>query len=200
MVSAAWVWLTLFGLPDSSRPGVWRWISTEVQANKICGRISVKTIEWPAFVILQESVAVETWREVRRVFIDRWTLPKEYSLCWNGGQIGKKVRFVITLSTRPKPSYFVLWEGYPWGRIPLPPVIHFRETKPPALHLDFPDPGQYVMRCYNRFGEEVFTIPFDLTHPTQFDYMLPPQMRGNYLIQVYSLELKRVVAEKGIRL
>lgn len=94
----------------------------------------------------------------------------------------------------------VLYEGYPWGAPPKPTRIDFELAQTPLLRLHLPEPGHYVLRCYNRFGEEVFTIPIESPYACEKLYAFPKSLRGAFLVRLCEVHRGQVLAEKSVSL
>ncbi len=131
---------------------------------------------------------VETPQAVRKlvskVRVDRWALPKTYEL-YDGvkGQTGWSYEVVwepATSAVRPS----VLGTYWPYGQLPPPPRLHVEDAERGLLRCDFSEVGTYLMRGYNSFGEEVFTMSIEVAQKGPKRYQLPALPRGRYLVRI----------------
>ena len=170
-----------------------------VRGGGVCFPLTVMQSDRPLYVWLQAQDPDGSWREVQRVLIDKWSLPKATELCMQGGRIGTRVRLVLGGLSASAPKV-VVYEGFPWGQLPPPPAVHWVEGSPPLLQISFAEAGQYLLRCYNRYGEEVFTLPLMASGKEESRYAFPASLRGFFLVQLYDLARSKVLWEKTIRL
>ncbi|MCX7606564.1 MAG: hypothetical protein N2170_04775 [Bacteroidia bacterium] len=177
----------------------YEWRGAVQEEQRFCIRIRIQQADRPVWLVLQEALPGGGWQESRKVYVDRWDLPKDCSLCKEGGMPGQRIRFVLQGPTA-RGGQLVIYEGYPWGRPPTPPSVEIESSSPPRLRVYFADAGQYLLRCYNRFGEEVFTVPIEVSVSTEMRYELPERLRGLYLIRVQDAIIGKVIAEKPLRL
>lgn len=195
------VWLGLISLwLSDSIPGiVYQWMGLSETKDGICAVVRIQAASRPLYFVWQESSTGGAWVDIQRVNIDRWALPGEYRICRSQGQPGSKVRLVLRGLTSQSPQA-ILYEGYLWGEPPLPPEISIENGKPYILRVVLSSAGAYILRAYNRFGEEIFTIPVEATSSQEFKYFLPEAIRGALLIQLYSLSSRQILIEKAFRL
>ncbi|MCS6790432.1 MAG: hypothetical protein NZ580_05585 [Bacteroidia bacterium] len=175
----------------------WKGIATD--ASQACLQVELIRSDRPFYVILQESTQTGKWQEKNRLLIDRWSLPRAVELCILGKERGRKVRVLVSGITSSAPTY-TIYEGYPWGPPPASPTMRIEGSSPRLLRLYIPTEGSYLLRCYNRVGEEVFTLPIQVAQPKEFLYTLPDQLKGSYLLQIYSIDAHKNLAEKPITL
>lgn len=194
-----WLWLVFLWLPDSLPGTLYRWLGLSERAEGLCAAVSVQSTNRPLYFIWQEHAGGGSWMDIQRIRIDRWELPRDYRICCAQGQPGKKVRVVLRGLTAQSPQ-IVLYEGYPWGEPPAPSEISVETGKPCVLRVAVGSAGAYVLRAFNRFGEEVFTIPVEALSSQEFKYSLPETIRGALLVQLYSVSHRKVLAEKSFRL
>ncbi len=143
-------------------------------------------------VLYRRLPGMNGWSEIQKVYIDRWVLPKEYSL-------DDKVRGEIGW------SYRVVWRSanteseigtyYPYGRMPLPPRINQEKPDSPILRCTFFEPGKFLLRGYNSYGEEVFTLPIEVSGACVERYQLPPLRKGRYLVRLLEPQSSVSLAE-----
>lgn len=193
-----WLWVSLF-LSDTLVGVQYQWLGLRDVGDELCGEVQILATDRPLLLVWQEAASEGRWTEVKRVQVDRWAKGKKYSICRNGGASGTKVR-VILRGITSQSSQVVLYEGTPWGAPILPPDISLERGDTPIIRISIPSPGAYVLRAFNRFGEEVFTIPVELHAPQELKYAVPSSLQGSFLIQVYSVNSQRVVVEKPLRI
>jgi hypothetical protein len=169
------------------------------EGQRVCFRIRIKESDKPLYAILEERLPGKGWQETQRLFIDKWSLPREVSLCVRGQVPGLQARIVLQGPTA-QAGRTVVDEVFPWGEPALPPELEVVESKPPILQVQFLQAGTYLLRCYNRFGEEVFTIPLEAQPGSKLSYSFPSTLQGAFLIQLYDLLQGRVMVEKVLRL
>lgn len=175
------------------------WKGVAIRESQTCLQVALLQSDRPFYIILQESTQTGKWQEKNRLFIDRWSLPRTVEMCVAGKEQGKKVRILATGITSSGPVC-PIYEGYPWGPPPASPIIQVEGDSPRLLRLYIPTEGSYLLRCYNRVGEEVFTLPIQVAQPKEFLYTLPHQLKGSYLLQIYSIDAHKNLAEKPISL
>lgn len=175
------------------------WKGVIADESRACLRVELLQSDRPFYVILQESTHTAKWQEKNRLLIDRWSLPRLVEMCVSGKEQGKKVRILASGIAASGPVY-TIYEGYPWGPPPLSPTIRVEGDSPRLLRIYVPTEGSYLLRCYNRVGEEVFTLPIQVTQPKELLYTLPTQLKGSHLLQIYSIDAHRNLAEKPITL
>ncbi|MEN3041616.1 MAG: hypothetical protein ABDH66_08795 [Bacteroidia bacterium] len=188
-------WLWIFLLADSLVGSRYVWKGLTPASSGFCAEVVIEYADRILLFAWQESTGVNQWVTVEKIQVDRSDVPKVYRLCRKRGLLGQKVRIVLSTLTKSGPKS-ILYEGYPWGEPPPPPVITLETGKPSLLHIGFPVAGKYVLRAFNRFGEEIFTIPIDLSEPQELTFTIPSVLRGAFLIQLYNIVLQKVVAEK----
>ncbi|MCX7651692.1 MAG: hypothetical protein N2200_02340 [Bacteroidia bacterium] len=183
-----------------SLPGIsYEWKGLTSASKGLCTEVLIKAADRILLISWQESTGTNQWTTLEEVRVDRGELPKSYQLCRKHGRLGQKVRIVLSTLSKSGPRV-ILYEGYPWGEPPSPPIITLKTGKPSLLYIDFPNAGKYIIRAFNRFGEEIFTIPLDIAAPQQVAYTWPPILRGTFLIRLYDIMLQQVVAEKTFAL
>lgn len=143
-------------------------------------------------VLYRRLPGMNGWSEIQKVYIDRWVLPKEYSL-------DDKVRGEIGW------SYRVVWRSanteteigtyYPYGRMPVPPRINQEKPNSPILRCTFFESGKFLLRGYNSYGEEVFTLPIEVSGACVERYQLPPLRKGRYLVRLLEPQSSVSLAE-----
>mgnify|MGYP001087859217 CR=1 FL=1 len=143
-------------------------------------------------VLYRRLPGMNGWGEIQKVYVDRWVLPKEYSL-------EDKVRGEIGW------SYRVVWRSanteteigtyYPYGRLPVPPRIHQEKPESRVLQCTFFEPGKFLLRGYNSYGEEVFTLPIEISEACVERYQLPPLRKGRYLVRLLEPQSSVSLAE-----
>ncbi len=143
-------------------------------------------------VLYRRLPGMNGWGEIEKVYVDRWVLPKEYSL-------EDKVRGEIGW------SYRVVWRSanteteigtyYPYGRLPVPPRIHQEKPESRVLQCTFFEPGKFLLRGYNSYGEEVFTFPIEISEACVERYQLPPLRKGRYLVRLLEPQSSVSLAE-----
>lgn len=189
-----------FALSDSLTGLDCRWEGPFYEERGLCFSVEVKKVDRLVYVLLLEQRPGEGWREGSRHWVDRWALPQKKRLCLAEGPAGTRVRLVVRGLSAQAPQS-VLYEGFPWGELPEPPSLEILQGRPdPLLTLYFPVPGRYLLRCYNRFGEEVFTLPFHPAPREKVQYALPKSLKGMYLFQLYDLSASKVLVEKSVKL
>ncbi|MCS7189503.1 MAG: hypothetical protein NZ933_06850 [Bacteroidia bacterium] len=171
----------------------------EVGTDGACIKVWIKESDRQLLLIAQERQQDGRWLVLHKVCIDRWSLPKEYSLCVSGEKPGRYIRFVLQ-GIRETSGIKVLYEGYPWGAPTPAPAIEITQDTPPKLNLSFFGEGNYLLRCYNRFGEEIFTIPIEARKDLHLSYAFPKVLRGIFLIRLYEVGTGKVITEKPVRL
>ena len=143
-------------------------------------------------VLYRRPPGMEGWSELQKAFVDRWQVPRAYVLQDSvRGEVGWAYRLVWRSgSTEEELALY-----YPYGRIPAPPKIQQEEIGKPILRCIFPEPGNFLLRGYNSFGEEVFTFPVEISQACTERYQLPPLRKGRYLVRVLELESRVSLAE-----
>lgn len=197
------LWLDLVVLlTDSILGAQYQWRGLSEKDRGMCAEAHIISTDRPLVFLWQEESPAKKWVTVKRILIERWDVPKIYTLCREGEWIGRKVRILLTTVTSKGPQV-ILYEGYPWGEPPSPPDLILEQGKESSiLRVKLSQVGIYVLRAYNQFGEEVFTIPLEAKDSKQFEhtFVLPKVLRGSYLIQLYSLNPGILLVEKPIHL
>ncbi|MCS7297401.1 MAG: hypothetical protein RMK19_07530 [Bacteroidia bacterium] len=192
-------WIAIVLLSTDSLSGVqYVWKGLFPKGLQLCGQLQLLAANRPLVVMWQESTAVG-WRVLHRIPIDRWSLPRDYLICCPEGKAGQKVRLTLG-GLSPQHSRVVLYEGYPWGVPPAPPEMSVDVGRSAVVRITFHGAGNYILRAYNRFGEEIFTLPLEATGPSQIEHSLPTTWRGNLLLQLYSVGQAQPVAERAFQL
>ncbi len=134
------------------------------------------------WIVLYRSLpGKREWSEVQKIYVDRWVLPKEYLLQDKvRGEVGWGYRVVW----RSANTETELGTYYPYGRLPTPPHISQEKPGSPILRCTFYDSGKFLLRGYNSYGEEVFTVPLEVSEACVERYQLPPLRRGRYLVRL----------------
>lgn len=189
-----WVWLWSI----DSLQGV-RFTHTIREGVDFCLSLQVHSSDKPLFLVVQEESPRGEWITSKKVAIDRWSLPKQFEVCPVPTYPSPKLRVVLQGPT-PRAGQTVLYEGYPWGAPPKPTRIDLELAHTPLLRLYLPEAGDYLLRCYNRFGEEVFTIPIENTASSEKLYAFPKNLRGAFLVRLYEVRRGQVLAEKSLSL
>ncbi|GIV25705.1 MAG: hypothetical protein KatS3mg026_1397 [Bacteroidia bacterium] len=190
----------LFFISSDSLVLEYRWEGPFYEERALCFSVEVRRVDRPVYLLLLEQRPGEGWRETSRQLIDRWALPQKKQLCLAEAPAGTRVRLVVRGLSAQAPQA-VLYEGYPWGEPPELPSVDILQARPaPLLTLYFPTAGRYLLRCYNRFGEEIFTLPFHPTHQEKVQYALPKLFKGVYLLQLYDLSSSKLLVEKSVKL
>ncbi|MEM2126538.1 MAG: hypothetical protein QXQ53_09105 [Candidatus Methanosuratincola sp.] len=193
-----WLWVPLF-LPDSLSGVQYQWLGLKDLDDELCAEVQILSTDRPLLLVWQEAVSEGRWTEVRQVQVDRWAKGNKYSVCRKGGAPGTKVR-VILRGITPQSPQATLYEGTPWGAPMLSPDISLERGDKLVLRVSITYPGAYILRAFNRFGEEIFTIPVELHAPQELKYAVPSSLQGAFLIQLYSVNFQRVVVEKSLRI
>lgn len=194
------IWLLLLGLTDSLEGVGYTWQGFAYNGSSFCSRVHIQATSRPLLILWQESTNSEGWLTVSQVRVERWDVPKVYTICSSTSQQpGTKVRLILSGITAQS-AKVILYEGYPWGELPPIPEINLQKGSPCILKLAFQSGGAYVLRAFNRFGEEIFTIPIDLSTPQELSYALPEGLRGTLLIQLYMAGQNTLLTEKTFRL
>lgn len=121
---------------------------------------------------------------VSKASVDRWQLPRTYELSDEvPGQFGWSYEVVWEPASRQVPAS-VLATYWPYGRLPQRPTLMVEDAKRGVLRCDFAEAGSYLMRGYNRFGEEVFTVPIEVAQGGTKRYLLPELPKGRYLVRI----------------
>jgi len=143
-------------------------------------------------VLYRRLPGMEGWSELQKVFVDRWQVPRVYVLQdLARGEVGWAYRLVWRSgSTEEELALY-----YPYGRMPAPPKIQQEEIGKPILRCIFPEPGNFLLRGYNSYGEEVFTFPVEISRACTERYQLPPLRKGRYLVRVLEPESRVSLAE-----
>ncbi len=190
------LWLCLWSV--DTLQGV-RFTHTTQEGENFCLSLQVHSSDKPLFLVVQEESPRGEWIVLKKVTIDRWSLPKRFDLCPLPTAPSAKLRVVLQGPTL-RAGHAILYEGYPKGAPPKPTRIDFERTHAPLLRLHLPEPGQYVLRCYNRFGEEVFTIPIENSAACERVYTFPQSLRGAFLVRLYEAYQGQILAEKSLSL
>lgn len=186
-------------LVDSLRGVQYTHVIREAEGGCLCARVYIQQADKPLFLLVEGQLPGESWGVWQRVAIDRWSLPREVKVCTGSPKGGTKVRFRLVGPT-PAAGQAILYEGFPWGPPPRPPEIHVvTEANPPLLRLLLGEGGTYLVRGYNRFGEEVFSLPIQESQAAEVTYVWPA-LKGQFLLQVYDVQSRKVVTEKSVRL
>lgn len=164
-----------------------------------CLSLQVHSADKPLFLVVQEENLHGEWIALKKIAIDRWSLPNRFVLCPTPTVPLAKLRIVLQGPT-PQAGRAVLYEGYPWGAPPKPTRIDFESAQVPVLRVHLPEPGHYVLRCYNRFGEEVFTIPIENSHASEKLFAFPKELRGAFLLRLCEVHRGQILAEKSLSL
>jgi len=190
----------LYLVLSDSLPGLeCRWEGPLHEEGALCFAVEVKKVDRPVYLLLLEKRPGQEWREVSRHLIDRWALPQTKRLCSKESPAGTRIRLVVRGLGAQAPQH-VLYDGLPWGEPPEPPTLEiFLNRRDFLLTLYFPQAGDYLLRCYNRFGEEIFTLPFQPAPYQKFQYRLPRTLRGVYLFQLYDVFESKVLVEKSVK-
>lgn len=143
-------------------------------------------------VLYRRLPGMSEWGEIQKVYVDRWVLPKEYFL-------EDKVRGEVGW------SYRVVWRSanteteigtyHPYGRLPVPPCLAQEKPQSPVLRCTFFEPGRFLLRGYNSYGEEVFTLPIEVSGACVERYQLPPLRKGRYLVRILEPQSSVSLAE-----
>ncbi|RMF51763.1 MAG: hypothetical protein D6750_03160 [Bacteroidetes bacterium] len=185
---------------SDSLPGLeCRWEGPLHEEGSLCFAVEVKKVDRLVYLLLLEQRPGQAWREVSRHLIDRWALPQKKRLCTQEGAVGTRIRLVVQGLGAQAPQR-VLYDGFPWGEPPEPPTLEILPSRPDfLLTVYFPAAGNYVLRCYNRFGEEIFTLPFQSAPQQRFQYRLPRTLRGVYLFQLYDVFESKLLVERSVK-
>lgn len=143
-------------------------------------------------VLYRRLPGMEGWSELQKVFVDRWQVPRAYVL---QDPVRGEVGWAYRLVWRSGSTEEELALYYPYGRIPAPPKIQQEEIGKPILRCIFPEPGNFLLRGYNSYGEEVFTFPVEISGACTERYQLPPLRKGRYLVRVLEPESRVSLAE-----
>jgi len=186
-------------LSDSLRGLECKWEGPLSEGGALCFAVEVKKVDRPVYLLLLEQRPGQEWREVSRHLIDRWALPQNNRLCSKEGSVGTRIRLVVQGLGTHAPQR-VLYDGFPWGEPPKPPTLEILLNRQDfLLDVYFPTAGDYLLRCYNRFGEEIFTLPFHPAPQQRFQYLLPKTLRGVYLFQLYDVFESKLLVEKSVK-
>lgn len=177
----------------------YEWLGVKETTSGFCAEVRIVKTDRPLIFAWQESADGKSWSEVKQVRIDRWAPARSYELCQEREKPGVKVRLVLRGISSAGPRA-VLYEGMPWGAAPLSADISIEKESQLVLRVAIAAPGVYLLRAFNRFGEEIFTIPVESTGPQELKYALPADLRGSLLVQLYSLSYQKLLVEKPIRL
>ncbi|MCX8113129.1 MAG: hypothetical protein N3E49_08070 [Bacteroidia bacterium] len=193
-----WISLAIW-IADTLADVEYQWAGFYEKGPETCAQVHVQATTRPLLLLWQESLTGNDWVTIQRVRIDRWNVPKDYTICSKGGKQGIRVRVILTGVSAQSPKA-ILYDGYPWGEPPLPSDISLEPGQPSILQVNITAAGNYLLRAFNRFGEEVFTIPVELPTPQKLSFTIPQVLKGPHLVQLYSLSYGRLIAEKLIQL
>jgi len=148
-------------------------------------------------VLYRRLPGAQAWAEVQKVYVDRWILPKMYTLQDPlRGELGWAYRVGWRVGSQEEE----LGVYYPYGRLPEPPNIRQEETGRPIIRCVFPEGGHFLVRGYNSYGEEVFTFSVEVPGATIERYQLPPLRKGRYLVRLLMPESGVSLAETIVAL
>ncbi len=145
-------------------------------------RLHVRQSDRFGWVILYRRLpGMSGWSEIQKVYIDRWQLPKEYLLRDPvRGEVGWAYRIVWRIANIETE----LGRYYPYGKLPTPPQITQEHPNSPVLRCVFHEPGRFLLRGYNSYGEEIFTLPIEVPEARTERYQLPSLRKGRYLVRL----------------
>lgn len=147
------------------------------------------------FIILSSPIDKSEWHEEARILADAYTPKKPHTI-----EVSIKKNFYYRLlyrSSREEEIYLTLC---PQCKQSASPKIWVqKDTSALFLSCVFPQAGHWVLRAFDRYGQEIFTYPLHIENPGTRSYELPP-LQGRYLLQMQDLESQKIVEELSLQL
>jgi len=136
------------------------------------------------FILYRRKPHERSWTEVSKVYVDRWRLPVDYCLQdKETGQVGWLYRLMWRSAGQPAQEVEIK-TYWPFGKLPTPPEMSIENSASRTLRCAFSEAGQFLLRGYNSYGEEVFTISIETAGPQIERYQLPALRKGRYLLRL----------------
>ncbi|MGQ9863531.1 MAG: hypothetical protein ACUVRD_03480 [Bacteroidia bacterium] len=189
-----WASFLGFVLAQSSSTLI-RWDTTVTHALM---RVSFQVSAIPQtgyFIVLSSPKETPLWREEARILADAYAPKKLYEV-----EVSIKENFYYRLvyrSSREEVAYLTLCPQC--EHTASPRIWLQKDTMGLFLSCVFPQAGQWVLRAFDRYGQEVFTYPIYIEDPGTRLYELP-RLQGRYLFQIQDLKSQKVINELSLQL